>query len=284
MNALSNKSVLVHLSVSQWQGSKVDKRATNTVVAQHKTENRVGNYTKKLLPGSSELANINALSHSIRQFFYYNTLPWLSDGTRILSSKNYMDFTAEFKKMKYEFTASVDSFLKEYSALKSSAQLKLGDLFNELEYPSEEYLRRRFACDISIMPLPDVGDFRTDISDVERNEFIDKMREVEINATRECFERLNEVVLKAAQTLNNPDAKFKNSLFNNISEICQLLPKLNVTDDAKLESVRQETEALVSRLSPDLCRENETERNNAAKALAEITDKMSIFMTYGEAS
>src|SRR5437773_536002 len=98
--SLSNKAILVNLSISQWVGRRIEKSAKETVETAHTTDKRVGNYTKKLLPGAKELEEIQRLAGAIRVFFYTNTAPWLNDGSRIISSKHYMEFTAEFRQMK----------------------------------------------------------------------------------------------------------------------------------------------------------------------------------------
>lgn len=278
MNALANKTLLVYLSISQCAFRKIDKRATGHVEHNFQTVGKVGNYTKKLLPGTAELEEIDARARSIRKFFHEQTLPWLSDGTRIIASKNYMDFTREFRTRKAQFQASVEAFLVQYPNLRDAARTKLGELFHESEYPSPASLRTKFSCDVSFLPMPDATDFRTDVSDAERDEFLSKMREVQANAMRDCWARLHEVCTRAVEKLAQPNAIFRDSLIQNITDICGLLPKLNITDDPDLENARRDVERLAATISPDVCRDNPTERQNAAAELKKITDLMGDFM------
>lgn len=275
---LSNKAMLVYLSISQWTGRKLDKRATGSVETSFQTTGKVGNYTKKLLPGARELEAIGAQASAIRKFFYEMTLPWMSDGSRIISSKAYMDFTAEFRARKASFDATVEAFLAVYPNLRVEAQSKLGDLFNDYDYPTEARLRTAFQCNVSFLPLPEVSDFRTEVSDDEKQAFLASMREVEANATREVWTRLHAVVSKAVEKLSAPDAIFRDSLVANIQDLCALLPKLNVTDDPDLEAARLQVEALANAINPDLCRDNATERQDAAAKLKAISDSMGAFM------
>jgi hypothetical protein len=276
--SLSNKALLVYLNISQWTGRKLDRRATGAVEGQFETQKRVGNYTKKLLPGARELEHIQALAGQTRDYYYKNTLPWLSDGARILSGDHYLEFMREFASKKAKFNAAVEAFLVEYPHLKGAARAKLGQLFNEMEYPSEVRLRGAFKCEVSCMPMPEVGDFRTEVLDSEKDEFVKKMREVEANATRECFDRLQDVVTKAVSKLNDPKAIFRDSLITNILSICDLLPKLNITGDAALEQSRREVQALANSIVPDICRVNVNERQDAAKKLADLNKKMGALM------
>ena len=276
--SISNKAILVNVKISQWVGRKLDKRATETVAISHSTDGKVGNYTKKLLPGAEELAEITRLAQSIRNFFYEQTLPWCADGSRILASKNYLEFTKAFNLKKDAFDQAVQAFIYEYPRLQAIAYHKLGDLYKEAEYPSIDKLRQSYRCEINFFPIPEVSDFRVQISEEEKLAFQKHMQEVEANATQECWKRLYDTVSKAANKLNAPDAIFRDSLIENITECCTLLSKLNITDDPTLESMRMEIEKLASKINPDTCRESEIARNETAKQLNDITSRMSAFM------
>ena len=277
--SLSNKALLASLTISQWAGRKHDKNATGTVETMYSTVGKVGNYSKKLLPGATELDDIQKHAQQLRMFFYEQTLPWCADGSRILSSKNYIDFTNEFRSKKSAFERAVSDFIYAYPRLLQEAKVKLGDLFRETDYPTTDMLRGAFNCEITFMPIPDVADFRVEILDSERDSFLTRMTEVETAATRDCWHRLHDVVAKAAAKLQSPETIFRDSLISNISEMCALLPKLNVNDDTTLETMRQSVESLVASINPEACRANEIIRSDAATKLDEITAKMSAFMS-----
>lgn len=276
--SLSNKALLANLSISQWTGRKHDKRATATVESSHLTQGKVGQYSKKLLPGAKELETIHSIAQSMRVFFYDNTLPWYSDGSRILSSKNYLDFTNNFRAKKQAFDNAVTDFLNEYPALRERAKLTLGDLFQDNDYPTANQIANTFTCEISFMPIPEVGDFRVTILDEEKTTFLNRMQDAESAATKECWNRLYGLVSKAANRLNSSDSIIRDSLIENIVELCNMLPKLNVTDDPTLETMRQEVERLVVNINPTACRESVDARAIASNKLDAITAKMSAFM------
>lgn len=276
--SISTKALLANLSISAWGARKFDKQATNTIETTYTTKGKVGNYSKKLLPHAKELDDIARLDGGIRAYFYEQTLPWLQDGSRILKSTNYLSFTREFHAMKEKRNTLVESFIAQYPYLKGEAMLKLGTLYHEGEYPSVGKLRASYACEISFMPIPDVGDFRTEILDSEKQAFLKKMAEMEAEAMRDCWQRLHDVVSRAANKLATPDAVFRDSLLENISEMCNLLPRLNVVDDPALETMRQELESYISKVSAEACRASHGVRNDVATKLADIDSKMSAFM------
>ncbi len=275
---LSQKAILAHVSISLWAGRKQDSRATGKVEESFATVSDVGNYSKKLLPGAVELELVKSVSSEARKFFATNTLPWLSNGGRIVSSKNYFELTQELRKRKDSFDRAVVDFLAKYSQLRIDARSKLGNLFSESDYPTTEKLSRAFSFDVTFLPIPEVSDFRTEVLDSEREEFTKKMKEIETGVLRDCYSRLKEVVGNAASRLNIPEARINDSLLENISEICTLIEKLNATDDATLSATTKDVQKVVASISLDVCRENKVEKDAASKKLSEINEKMNSIM------
>jgi hypothetical protein len=58
---------------------------------------------------------------------------------------------------------------------------------------------------------------------------------------------------------------FRDSLVNNAVELCGLLTRLNVGNDANLEQARQKLEKAIAGVTPDRLREDEAKRE-AVKA------------------
>lgn len=275
---LSNNAMLVSLTISQWTARRLDKIATNTVEEKHGNASRTGNYTKKLLPGSRELDAVASTASAMRAFYYAQTLPWSNEGMRILAAKNYLPFNKEFKRYKDAFEDAVKTFAAAYNILKVDAQNKLGDLFREAEYPHESAILTKFGVAVDFFPMPDVGDFRVSIQDADKEVFVQRMKDVEATAMKECWTRLYEVVSKAASRLSQPDAVFRDSLIENILDVCTLLPRLNIQDDPALEKARSEVEGIVAGISADVCRSSTSERNNAARSLQDAISRMSSIM------
>jgi hypothetical protein len=277
-STLSQKALLVSICISQWTGRKLDRKATADVEKNFETEKSVGNYHKKLLPGAHELDAINTQANQTRRWLLEQTLPWMTDGTRILSSKNYMGFMSEFRKRANKFDETVERFLQVYVALRVGAKLKLGQLYVDSEYPTVEKLRTCFKCSVLLFPMPEVTDFRTEVLDSEKEAFMGHLKDVQSRALSELFTRLKDVVSRAADRLNKPDAVIRTGLMNSITEICDLIPKLNVYDSPDLESARREIEKVVSGVSVETLRTNPDERKSTAEKLAEIDAKLKGFI------
>lgn len=277
-SALSHKALLVNISISQWSGRKVDKNATDSVMSKFEATKDAGKYHKKLLPKARELEAINSVSSRVRKFFAQQTLPWFNDGTRILSGENYLDFAQEIKALKNEFNDCVVSFEKAYPSLQKQAQQKLGKLYDKEEYPHHKDIKDRFSINIDFMPLPDVKDFRTAISDDEIKEFEKRVQEIQAKGLQECWTRLHDVVKVAVERLSNDKGTFRDSLIENITEVVDLLPKLNINGDKDLEASRKEIKNIVSKLSGQTLRKDATARTDAKEKLNKVISKMSAYM------
>lgn len=275
-SSLSRRALLVSLNISQWTGRKIDSKATATVVLNHHTELAAGSYHKKLLPKASELDKIACVVSKTRKFFYDNTLPWMSDGTRIISAKNHLKFSTEIRKLKSEFETAVKEFSVAYPKLKIDAEKALGDLYKNAEYPV--YIDDKYSFEVSYLPMPDVKDFRIQVSELEKKEFETKLEQIEIKAMRDVWSRLHTVIKNAADKLAKPDSIFRDSLLENITELTAILPMLNISDDAELDKVSLEINTLVGKIRPDQIRDSKKERENAALELSKIEKNLSSFM------
>lgn len=278
MNPLSSKALLVSVTISQWTARKVDARATDTAHVAHKATRAAGKYHKRLLPDAPELAKISAISSNIRKYVNDQTLPWLTDGTRILSGKNYFNFTSTIQAMRGEFDRAVLEFKQTYPSLKMKAIQDLGDLYTGAEYPDLESLSDKFGVSVDFFPMPDKSDFRVEISEFEKSEFERKIKDTENKAMRDIGNRLLSVLKIATERLSDPSAIFRESLLENIKEMASLVPSLNIHDDPTLDSIGLDTKKLVESLDVEELRKNKGQRNIARDSLQEIELRMGAYM------
>ncbi len=277
---LSDRALLVQLSVSQWTARKYDKKATQDVATSYGTTTSAGRFNKALLPMNDLLDRVHKKTTHIRTKFYANTLPWGMEGTMMLPTSNYLNFVTEFRKEKAEWQRLVDDFVNNYDNLKLDAQRLLNGLYNEADYPSSRDIVDKFKMDMAVFPVPNT-DFRVAIGsdeltriqqDVER-----RVAEAQTVAMREVWDRLYERVKHMAEKLADPKAIFRDTLVDNLREQCDMLTRLNFTDDPNLEALRGEVEANLLKHPDALRNDPDLRRDKAAEAKA-IMDKMSVFM------
>lgn len=279
---LTDRALLVQLNVSQWTARKYDRAVTQQVAEQHNTIVEAGRYNKSLLPLNDYLGNIHKLTTTIRTEYYKNTLPWGINGTQMLPSKNYMSFMTEFRSHKSNWLALVDQFVDVYPQLKLDAQRLLPNgLYKEEDYPTVDGLRAKFGMDMVVMPVP-ADDFRVQIADEElsaiQQQVTDRVTNASQEAMKEAWQRLYDVVKHASDKLNDPTGIFRDSLVQNINDICGVLPRLNFADDPNLEDMRQQVEQSLANQNPEALRVDWDLREQKGRQVKAIADKMAVFM------
>ena len=276
--SFKNNAIVVKLTIRAFAGRKKDHTATDKVQSEYLMSRDSGQYTKRLFPNCEELKRITKIAADIRNWSYKASLPWFQDGSRVLRSDQYLDFATAFQVRKQEFDSAVDQFASAYPACKANASLKLGRLYDESDYPHHAEIKDLFSCEISFLPVPDLGDFRVELSECERENFLAQMHETESLAMQDCFRRLHDVCAKAVGALGRPGGVIRESLIQNIKDVCEVLPTLNITDDPMLEQLRTQIDTVAQSINVVDCRESDTIRLQAKQSLAAAMDKMSAFM------
>jgi hypothetical protein len=274
---LSEKAMLAKLSISKWSARKHDKSVSQEVARNHGTDQDRGRFNKVLV-AQEALKAIQKADGAARTYHYTNTLPWKDDGARILPASNYMEYTAEMRRLKSEFEAAVNDFFYAYPALIEQARYDLNGLFNSEDYPSADRIGRKFGFEVEVDPLPTALDFRVELQREEvariRERIEERLQAAQTLAMGDLFTRLYDVVKHAAEKLNDKTAIFRDSLITNIQDLVDLLPRLNLTDDPRLETLRQEVSAKLLGYDPEDLRKNQFARKETAQAANDILAAM----------
>ena len=284
---IQNSSMLIDLNISVWTGRKMDKKVSEEIDASKGTHARAGNYHKKLLAGTQKLDELTKLVNTIRSWHYEQTLPWSDGGSRLLPMANFFDYKATLGDYQIQFEESVKEFISEYPTLVSASAFQLGDLFDSSDYPDVSELASKFKFKYVFLPVPDVGDFRVDVGETYKEDLkeqYEKFYEAKLNdAMADAWTRLHDClstmsqrltslpsprVLKDGTEIYNP--VFRDSLVGNAVELCELLTKLNVTNDMKLETCRKKLESVLSGVSAGELREDDSVRLNVKAKVDEI--------------
>jgi hypothetical protein len=160
------------------------------------------------------------------------------------------------------------------------AQRLLNGMYNDADYPSEDEIANKFKMDMAIFPVP-ATDFRVSIASEEltriQQDVEARVKDAQQQAMKEVWTRLYDRVKNMAEKLADPKAIFRDTLVDNLREQCDMLTRLNFTDDPNLEALRSEVEANLLKHPDALRNDPDLRRDKAAEAKA-IMDKMSSFM------
>ena len=279
--SLNEKAMLVYLNIGFWTARKYDKKISQEIEAQYNTDD-AGRYNKILI-AKEHLANIQKTISAARTFHYDNTLPWSDQGGRLLPSANYFNYVKSIQSFKDDFEREVTNFLKVYPSLKDEAKQRLNGMFDEEDYPDAATLETKFAIKSMILPVPEADDFRVNLTDDEVDSIRTSIREQVQDSTqagmKDLWQRLFKVVDHMVERLSDPDNKFKNTLIENITDLCDLLPKLNITADPELDEAVQEIKTKLTANDSQTLRDNDVVRSNTAAEAQKIMNKMRHYQT-----
>ena len=277
--SLSSSAMLVDLQISQFTGSKKDKKASEQVTALNNADKGVANVHKKLLGNCKELEDIKKHVGETRNHYHYAmTMPWSNMGLRLLTTANYFDYHKAMTQRQQEFTSLVDTFLQSYVWKVSQVNASLGNLFNRSDYPTLEQMTNKFAFNLDYPPLPDAGDFRIDIGS-EGNKALKEQykgyyaKQLE-NAMGDVWTRLHESLSKMSERLDyqSKDNKktFRDTLVSNVEGMIGLLKTCNVTNDPKMEQARLVLDDALRGVTPDALREDDYLRSQTKQSVDEV--------------
>jgi hypothetical protein len=229
----------------------VDKVVTEEIGTLKKAGTRAGRYNKRLV-SEAFLSGVSGAHNKARSVHRLLTLPWEDDGTRVLAATGFITYQKKMRECKRAAEKEVDLFLNDRDAFIRDAKSRLGDMFNEAEYPSVEVLKAKFGFDVEIKGLPEAADFRAALGDEHVKAIIKDIErrgnERLANAMNDVFERIKAMVEHMAQKLRDyvPPADgeraqgiIRDSVVGNIYELAtEVLPVLNITNDPRIEELR----------------------------------------------
>jgi hypothetical protein len=211
----------------------------------------------------------------------------------MLPIKNHSQFTDAMRDGFHVYDALLAALVTDYSTLKTQAiqeateeAVRTGNprrLLKDSDFPIDIYGEYGWAIEYN--PVPAATDFRVSLPADEINAIASRTEE----RVREAFQaamigkdgavdRLRKVVSAIVEKCSSPDAIFRDTLITNARELCDILTRLNVTDDPQLETLRRQTELLAC-TEPSTLRDNPDVRQDTAKQAQSILDAMTA--TYG---
>jgi hypothetical protein len=282
MSQIQSKAMLASLSISMFSPRKTDKKVTRQVIDQHQAAESAGKFVKQLLPEEA-LEAIKKLQNEARQYHYENTLPWSDEGARILPSAHYMTYVDKMREFGKQFEPLVEAFLDRYEEYQETAKVRLNGMYNPLDYPSKERVRKKFKFKSAFLPFPDGADFRVEIASDEiialRSEMEVRVKEASETARRDLWQRLAAPLKHMVERLSDPEAKIYDTLVTNLRDIVDLIPALNVIGDQELEHFRQQVKAQLAETSTDALRKSQIARMQTAARANAILANMSGYLT-----
>lgn len=284
---IQNNSMIVSLSMGQWTARRFDRKITDEVNTQHAASTEAGRYNKQLA-AKEYLEPFTKVKSKAQAYHYAHSIPWGDDGSRLITPAIFQEYLHHLDQLKAEFMGLVPDLIVQYDAIKAKARLDLNGMYNDADYPTKGELEDKFYFKVNFMPVPE-NEWRCNLSD-EQKQFLSNQMEAEIKSrlaagVKHLWERIGEqlskmkdrltAVEKDKKTGEDKPVTFRDSLFNNLKELIDVLPKLNVTEDPAITQACDELSKLMA--EPEAVRTNQSLRAQKADQVSDMMNKFNSF-------
>lgn len=279
----TENSFCVQVSLSKWGTSK--KADINKIETQaDKAYMRV----RKVLLESKKYDKITRCDNRLRKDIRMIALPSeFRDGFWLIAKTYVRQMRDMLTKYKAERQVLVDDFLTEYVERKDAAKAKLGDQFNERDYPSVEQMKFLFSMTwkFTEFGLPaDLSELDPEIYAEEYAKYQQEIRnegaEIVLLMRQEAAKIIGHLVERLTTTPGRKKKVFKSSSIENIEDFLKFFEvKNSITRDGGLaEAVNGIRAAMESEggkfIDAESLRTNDELRDNLRTKLAGISETL----------
>lgn len=276
---ISGRALLVSLSISTLGNTRKDARITKETNEAHGADETAGRYSKHLLPPET-LEPINQHSTAWRKWHRLQTLPWMDDGARIITTQNYADYTEGTRERRRKFETLRDEFLAVYPQLVADAPQRLNGMHNPADYLPMEIVKSKFGVKTTFTPLPLAGDFRAQLQTDEieqlKTDYEQAMASAVESAKADVVRRLKEPLAHMAEILRKKDGKgtrIDSGLVENLRQAVLLIPQLQLEQDERFSELLKSADSLAD-TDVDGLRKSAVMRRDTADEAERIVAKL----------
>ncbi len=264
MSNIENKAILVSMTIKKWALSKKSKEAGAILATHYGAKNGAHSGTKHLLGGKEnnsfmdKAEAIRIKAQDCRDYFLEQTLPWANAGERILLNRNKANFDSKMRSLEGEFLKAVKEFVKVFPQAKDEAKTHLNKDFSEEDFPQD--IASKYCFEINRSPIVTGKDFRVDLMNEEIEEMSksldERNKKLTQEAMKEAFQRITKELKPVKEYFDkvnsgNDKARFHPSLIQNINNLVEVIPNLNVTECEELNDLAKEVKKDFGSLSKE---------------------------------
>lgn len=272
---IGEKAMLANLRIKTWSAMKHEAKADKVVVTKFHAQDNAGKFNKRLI-NSSAMREIMVIVYEARKYHQRNTLPWTDTGQRLLPSRNFSDYRDHVNAFEDSFRKAVAGFVSNYDTVKAQAKELLGDMYDKYDYPHN--INQRFDFGVNISPIPMSGDFRVSLGEFEskkiKKDIEKRTMEALVDANKDLYRRLGVSVSQLIDKLNSESGVVRNSIMSDLAGLCELIPRLNITEDEELDDLRKRVEKKLCSREPREIRDSDAIRKKTVKDAKEILKAM----------
>lgn len=212
---------------------------------------------------------------------YWNTMSidYPISGIRLIRKSLVSTFDEQMKRFNNELQTALIGLEQWYGAMREEARIRLGDLFNEADYPAS--IRHTFSLEWdfpSVEPPDYLKTLNPELWEKEQKR-VQAMFDEAISLAEQKFAvELQELVSHMVERLSGEsDGKpktFRDSAVKNMNEFFERFKTMNVTSNKQLEDLVADAQRLMEGVDPNKLRKDLAMRQTVAGDLTKVQEML----------
>ena len=280
------KAVLARLRITEFTNKKNDpslnRRVANLVNADSDSLE-----TRKTLLVCPAITELNKLKGNSRNNMFNPQTIAYEAGERILPATLIDKVEHDYAIWKQDRTDAKTALRGQIAAAKERAKRKLGEAFNESDYPTADELVGKFTMSLTYRHLPETkGLYIVGLSDERNQEVQDDMQQEVTDRLEDAVDTIRERVVDVVGHLAEVASKyhygkdgkveggFKDTTVTKVTDVGKILDDLNITDCPRIAEAATQLKAKLSTITPDGIKNSAGERKRVAKEAKSIVNNL----------
>ncbi len=251
-----------------------------TVARSFGADSQVLSAAKKLLDTKHPAyREVNGVKSRVTFYWRDQTLPYPQAGLRLIRQDDIEGFNQRMTQYQAELDEAVVALDQQYAPLKDAARHRLGELFNESDYPASLTGLFSVQWDFPSIEVPDyLRRLNPQLYQQEAERIARRFDEALEMAESAFMQELSELIEHLTQRLSGQvDGKpkiFRDSAINNLTEFFDRFRRLNVRSHPELDRLVENCQQIVQGRSPQSLRDNRVLRDTVANQLQSVGSQL----------
>lgn len=286
---IQKTAIVVTLTIGKWTARRYDKKVTDETNSAHGASDDAGRYNKRL--ASKEcLDPFVKMEGETRKYLYKHTIPWGQNSQYLLNAGKFMEFKQEMFNFQQKYEALVPALLDKWDDIKAQAKRDLNGMYDDADYPTRSELEGKFVFKVNYEPVPE-NHWAVGMTQ-EETDYLSKSMELEFEArqqeaVRSIWDRIKKQLLHMKDRLTatrqakggeEKPAKLYESLFENMKDLVEVLPSINIMNDASIDEACNDLSVLLA--DADKVRDNWTTDSVRHQKAEQVTDVLNKFNSF----
>ncbi|HSG70626.1 MAG TPA: hypothetical protein VLA12_09450, partial [Planctomycetaceae bacterium] len=207
------------------------------------------------------------------------SLPYPEPGIRLIRQPDIEQINQRMQEFQQDLDTAVDRLDSRFDQLKSAARNRLGDLYNEADYPVSLSGLFEMAWDFpSVEPPEYLQRLKPELYEQECQRVQAKFDEAIQMAEAAFTDELAKLVDHLAERLSGQEDRkpkcFRDSIITNLTEFFARFQKLNVRSNEQLDELVERASEIVRGVEPQQLRDNQALRKQVSSQLSVVQSQL----------